>query len=566
MPLAPGDEFTGFTVVSLLGTGGMGDVYLVNHPRLPRREALKILSAHLTSDPEFRQRFTREAELAATLWHPHIVAVHDRGECDGELWITMDYVEGTDASVLIGSHFPAGLPGPFAAEIVAAVAAALDHAHERGLLHRDVKPSNILLTNIDPAARGRRILLTDFGIARRLDDIDRLTATNITVGTISYSAPEQLLGSPLDGRADQYALACTAFHLLTGKPPFDNSTAAIVISSHLSAAPPSLAERRPELRQLDAVIAKGMAKDPNDRFASCGEFAQALGGLATGIQPVDHATVVGVPTAPKQAPDPTTLPSAAEATRRRRAGALAGVVVGASILVAAGVILVPRLIRSPDSGTKESMSRPTTAAPTSTKVAAPSSVAPSAASSLLVPPDQVSDIVNERVQTDSTTNAPHDSSNLVNHPECVGAVFIGESRVYDATGYTAFARSVLVPSEHSTTGLHVEQLAAVMPSPDVAAKLFADTKQQWQACVGQQLTVGSPPSQSQPLLEDVQTYGDIIVQFRNVTGAVPAGYQCQHTMAVESNIIADAIACGANGMINDQAGAIVLEIQKNASR
>jgi serine/threonine-protein kinase len=582
----------------------MGEVYLVNHPRLPRREALKILPRALTSDVEFSRRFTREAELAATMWHPHIVAVHDRGEADGQLWITMDYVEGTDASVLLRNHFPAGVPAPFAAEIVADVADALDYAHERGLLHRDVKPSNILLSSTDPAARGRRILLTDFGIARRMEDFGELTATNMTVGTILYSAPEQLLGQQLDGRADQYALAATAFHLLTGKPPFEGSNPAVVISSHLSGGPPSMAAgHRPELRQLDAVVSKAMAKDPNDRYRSCRDFAQALGEIGAGIQPaspamsvrgpaapnqdsgkattptakvppVAQATLVDVPAAPNKDSKETATPAAAVAPPgRRRRGTVAAIVIGAAALVAGGVILIPRLIGPSDGAKKGPNGTPTTQAPTSPTVAAPSTgaaapaaVPSSAASSLLVPAEQVGDIVKQPVRTESTVGAPHDSSNLVNRPQCVGTVFIGETRVYDATGYTAFVRSVLAPSDPTTTGLHVEQLAAVMPSPDTAAKLFANTKQQWQACVGQQLTVGSPPSQSQPLLQDVQTYGDIIVQFRDVTGDVPDGYQCQHTMGVESNVIAEAIVCGADGIINDQAGEIVLGIQENASR
>jgi serine/threonine protein kinase len=131
MPLSAGQTFAGFTVLKLLGSGGMGEVYLVDHPRLPRREALKILPAAATADSEFRQRFNREADLAATLWHPHIVAVHDRGEFNGQLWITMDYVEGTDAAARVRDRYPAGLPEYFAAEIVSAVADALDYAHEQ---------------------------------------------------------------------------------------------------------------------------------------------------------------------------------------------------------------------------------------------------------------------------------------------------------------------------------------------------------------------------------------------------------------------------------------------------
>src|SRR5689334_23742710 len=274
MPLANGEEFAGYEIDRLLGTGGMGEVYLAHHPRLPRQDALKILTSASTRDDEFRARFTREAELAATLWHPHIVRVLDRGEFNGRLWISMDYVDGTDAGRLIRERYPKGMPEEDVAEIVAAMADALDFGHERRLLHRDVKPENILVTASD--GHRRRVLLTDFGIARRIDDVSNLTDDNVAVGTISYVAPEQLMGKPLDGRADQYALAATTFHLLTGAPPFQDQNRAVVISHHLGTAPPRISERRPDLAHLDAVLAKALAKDPDERYPTCLDFAQAL--------------------------------------------------------------------------------------------------------------------------------------------------------------------------------------------------------------------------------------------------------------------------------------------------
>ena len=240
--LAAPTSFAGYTILRPLGSGGMADVYLAKHPRLPRRDALKILSEGTTADAEFRERFNREADLAATLWHPHIVAVHDRGEFDGHLWIAMDYVEGTDAARLMRERFRGGMPEQDVCAIVTAVAGALDYAHARGLLHRDVKPANILLTH--PDEDDHRILLADFGVARQLADISGITETNVAVGTVAYAAPEQLVGSNIDGRADQYALAASAFHLLTGAPPFSNSNPVAVIGQHLHAAPPT-AQRLP---------------------------------------------------------------------------------------------------------------------------------------------------------------------------------------------------------------------------------------------------------------------------------------------------------------------------------
>ncbi len=274
MTLRNGAIFAGYTILRLLGSGGMGEVYLAQHPRLPRRDALKILGTDVSADQDYRQRFIREADLAATLWHPNVVGVHDRGEFDGQLWIAMDYVEGTDAAQLIKYQYPSGMPARAVCVIVTAVAGALDYAHQRGLLHRDVKPANILLT--EPEDGVRRILLADFGIARQRGDISGLTATNFTAGTVAYSAPEQLMGSDIDGRADQYALAATAFHLFTGAPPYQHSNPVAVISQHLNAAPPKLTDRRPDLAHLDQVLSTALAKDPADRFDRCRQFATAL--------------------------------------------------------------------------------------------------------------------------------------------------------------------------------------------------------------------------------------------------------------------------------------------------
>lgn len=274
MPFNSGDVFAGYVIQRLLGTGGMGEVYLAQHPRLPRQDALKILTRDSAADGEFRTRFNREAELASTLRHPHIVGVLDRGEFDGRLWISMDYVDGVDAGRLIRQSYPDGMPEADVAEIVTAVADALDFGHERRLLHRDVKPENILVTESD--GRRRRVLLTDFGIARHLDDVSNLTDDNTAVGTVSYMAPEQLLNKPLDGRADQYALAATAFHLLTGAPPFQDPNRAVVISHHLSTPPPRISDRRPEYAHLDTVLARALAKDPAERYPSCLDFAREL--------------------------------------------------------------------------------------------------------------------------------------------------------------------------------------------------------------------------------------------------------------------------------------------------
>ncbi|MDO3645421.1 serine/threonine-protein kinase [Nocardia mangyaensis] len=264
-----GGVFAGYTIERLLGRGGMGSVYLARHPRLPRRTAMKLLNRELFFDTEIRARFEREADLVARLEHPNIVTVYDRGVENDQLWISMRYIDGSDASSL-----PVPVDPARAVRIVAETGAALDFAHSRGVLHRDVKPANIL---IEPIEGGERVYLTDFGIARLHDDSSaKLTQTGTFTATLAFASPEQLSGVTLDGRADQYSLACTLYRLLTGTTPFEAPNPVAVIQGHLQQPPPRASIARPGLpAALDAVLARAMAKRPEDRFGSCAEFTAA---------------------------------------------------------------------------------------------------------------------------------------------------------------------------------------------------------------------------------------------------------------------------------------------------
>ncbi len=360
MPVSVGELFAGFTILRVLGSGAMGTVYLAAHPRLPRQDALKVLPAGLTADAQYRERFLREADLAASLSHPNILGVHDRGEYEDQFWISMDYVAGTDASRLVREHHPGGMPLPDALAIIAAVGSALDYAHQRGLLHRDVKPANILLDS-----QSERIFLADFGIARRIDDISGLTQTNMAVGTVSYAAPEQLRGEPLDGRADQYALACTAYHLLTGNPPYADSNPAVVITKHCVAPAPSIQQYRPELAGLDPVLAKAMAKSPADRFPSCRVFATALQRQLSGWPAqFNNPPPWQPPTQPSQVANAPWIPPAAQRVSRSKAR-LAALVVIPLLIVAAGLFAgVTLLQHRSQAGIAKPTSSPPSATPT----------------------------------------------------------------------------------------------------------------------------------------------------------------------------------------------------------
>jgi serine/threonine protein kinase, bacterial len=393
MPLAAGQTFAGFTIVRPLGSGGMGEVYLAEHPRLPRYDALKVLRTDVCADNEYRQRFNREADIAATLWHPSIVGVHDRGDVDGQIWISMDYVDGTDAGDLLRKSYPNGMPKEEVLRIVTSVAEALDYAHQQGLLHRDVKPANIMLTDPNDAGE-QRVLLGDFGIARRVDDTSNLTATNMTVGTVFYAAPEQLMGEELDGRADQYALAATAFHLLTGSPPFHHTNPTVVISQHLTASPPAIGERRPELAALDPVLSKALSKDSKDRFDRCVDFARALAHRLD-VQPEadNERTAASIPIVARRG---GAHRHEAEPQRERRRllrpAIIVPAILAALLLVAIGLVLIQfreieKLLNSdytPEPSTTSSAPRaeaPQPVAPSPSSTQAPASTTPTTTAS-----------------------------------------------------------------------------------------------------------------------------------------------------------------------------------------
>lgn len=328
MSLTIGDTFAGYRVLRLLGSGGMGQVYLVQHPRLPRQEALKVLRPDISRDPSFRERFTREADLAAGLRHPHIVGIHDRGEHDGQLWIAMDYIDGTDLSHLQEQRYPQGMPVGHVLTITTAIASALDYAHKKGLLHRDIKPANIIVADID--SNEPSVFLADFGIARPLDDTVGITTTNMTVGTVAYAAPEQLMGEDIDGRADQYALAATTYHLLTGTQVFPHSNPAVVISRHLNSAAPKLSDGRRDLRTLDTVLQTALAKDPKYRFVRCAEFASSLASM----EPASAKSDTLLSPQSRKSESDSALESRTDAspTRVRRMRVAVGAIVGVCLL------------------------------------------------------------------------------------------------------------------------------------------------------------------------------------------------------------------------------------------
>jgi len=306
-----GTTLAGYRVVERLGRGGMGIVYRAEHLRLGRPAALKIVAPELADDRGFRERFAREARIAATLEHPHVVTVYDAGEADGVLYLAMRLVEGGDLAAELSSR--GALEPGRALEVCGQVAGALDEAHARGLVHRDVKPANVLLD-----ARGA--YLTDFGLVHGTPT-GGISRPGDLVGTIHYVAPEQIQGTRLSGAADEYALASMLFHCLTGEPPFGRSSDVAVMYAHLHDDPPAAsATRRGLPPALDAVLARGLEKTPERRFGSCATLVATARRVLEAAGPLDLAPPRVVPPEgdDSKVTTQTDLPVAPAATADRR--------------------------------------------------------------------------------------------------------------------------------------------------------------------------------------------------------------------------------------------------------
>src|SRR5262245_18078773 len=258
-----GSKLVGYRIEERVGRGGMGVVYRAYDLRLKRNVALKLIAPELSGEEQFRERFLSETELAASLEHPNVVPIHDAGDVDTQLYLAMRYVEGSDLKRLLREQ--GSLEPTRAFTICAQVAGALDAAHERGLVHRDVKPSNVLLD-----AHGH-VYLADFGLTRRLDDQGIAFSPGLSLGTPAYAAPEQIQGAEIDGRADVYSLGCLLYECLTGTPPFTRESELAVLWAHLQDEPPF----PPGYPSLAPVFARALAKQPDERYATCADLIDA---------------------------------------------------------------------------------------------------------------------------------------------------------------------------------------------------------------------------------------------------------------------------------------------------
>src|SRR3954451_811959 len=300
--LSPGSVFAGYRIEEVAGQGGMGRVYRATQVALERLVALKLIVPELADDPDFRARFKRESLLAASIDHPNVVPVYEAGDADGRLFISKRWVDGTDMRTLIADE--GRLEAARALAILRQLAGALDAAHRSGLVHRDVKPANVLISGDGD----EHAYLTDFSLTKKAASDTGLTATGHFVGTPDYTPPEQIKGEHADARADVYALGCLFFHSLTGNPPYPRDSEVAKMYAHLQEPPPSVSDTLPSVpRDLDTVIARAMAKEADERYPSAGDLARAAGAALAGAAPSqpEHSLATGMAAPGAEPGDPT---------------------------------------------------------------------------------------------------------------------------------------------------------------------------------------------------------------------------------------------------------------------
>jgi serine/threonine protein kinase len=593
--LPVGAVVAGYRIERLLGVGGMGAVYVVANPELPRRDALKVLSAELSHNDEFRARFVREADIASMLDHPNIVSIYRRGQtADGLLWIAMQLVDGTDADAALkaGTMTPAR-----AVYVVGEVAKALDFAHSHQVVHRDIKPANFLVSG--PVGE-ERVLLGDFGIARALDDAG-LTATGSVMATVAYTAPEVLAGGSFDARADLYSLGCTLFRLLTGKTPYSTANGpAAVMMAHLQAPPPRVSDAVAGLPPaLDAVIAQAMAKDPAHRFSSARELASAAASLVHAPisattrpwQPVPAAAVNsyadagrtgdpqwwqhsgGPPTQQGFAaahtqrgappPPPFAGPLPVPVKRKRRRLVLATV---ASVVVLAGAA-VSAITLGHRSDEHAKAAAPPPAPTTSTPPPPPvAPLPPQAIDALLPAPEEVAQIMGaSKLAVFKAMESVFDETSIIDHKNCIGAYAPGQASVYADTGYTAIRAQAVHEPGDVPIAFEIVQAVAEFPTAAAADKLFLDQTAQWLTCSGTDFTLtyaGMPPQgwKFGPL-----TTRPTFISMKHAPtdpNNKPNTGGCQRALAIRNNVVADVWACrmGLSNQAVDLANAILAKV------
>ncbi|MEE6138597.1 serine/threonine-protein kinase PknH/PknJ [Mycobacterium sp. 050128] len=548
-----GSRFGHYQLRRLLGRGGMGEVYEAYDSVKDRVVALKLVSEQVGSDDVFRRRMQREAQTAGRLAEPHIVPIHDYGEIDGQLFIDMRFIEGKDVgSVLRGGP----LPPPRAVAIVEQIASALDAAHRAGVIHRDIKPENILLTEGDFA------YLVDFGIAAAATD-QRVTKTGAAVGSWNYMAPERFGTQDPTYRVDIYALACLLYECLTGATPFQTDSLSSLMAAHMMEPIPRPSQRNPAVpAAFDAVIARGMAKNPDDRYVTAGDLAQAaLHALSTPDQDratdlIHHSRHFAPPPQPWTQPAPippawvtNPPPWTPPPPPKRRLGLMIGAV--AVVVGAVAGTGIWAAARKPGASRPDTPLTGTTVAPATSSApsrgAAPT-VTPAQLNSVLASPDLVNTVLSttgivvDHSTTDMTDPGP---DNTLSDDRCLGALIGFQTKTYKSSGYTAMLAQ-LMEKPQSNPGYVVVQGAVIFASAAQAQAFVTAQAEQWRTCAGRTVTQVNKGTTSEWTFREISgNPPNIALQHTLANGPVV----CQHVLSAVSNVVLDVNGC-APGIIN----------------
>ena len=566
--------FGRYRLLSVIGEGGMGKVYKAHDTEIGRDVAIKVLPTELGADREYRQRFRREAYMAARLNEPHIIPIHDTGEIDSQLYLVMPIIDGIDVHGLLQRDGP--LNPHRAVHIIEQLAAALAAAHAVGLVHRDIKPSNALVTANDFA------YLIDFGIARDATDT-KLTGTGMILGTLTYMAPERFTDGVVDARSDIYALACVLHECLTGRQPFPGESMEQQIAGHLTLQPPRPSQQRADVPVgFDDVIATGMAKNPDQRYQSADQLATAahqaltttpsplprtapgsradptrlrstlLGGQSTfpptpeHERPADHDLAQQhqsdrPPPALDSGPADQPASQSVSALRpQRRPGPIAAAVTVA--VLATAILGVGGYLWRSHSHTAPTPSAQL-AAPSGPQVAPVQQAAPQG---LLLSPGQLDAAMGASgmAVTGTVTTLP-DGSGQVPDKACVALEGAGQATVYAGSGFTAVSGQRVADQAHAHL---VEQIVVSFPSAQDARAFFAASAQRWPACSNRQHDESTTAGQTQvhTVGPVSNTNGTLSATITGILARNGASAVCERALTVANNVAIDIDACGAS--------------------
>ena len=559
-----GTMFGPYHLKRLLGRGGMGEVYEADHTIKEWTVAVKLMSQTFSNDPIFRERMKREARITGRLQEPHVVPIHDYGDIDGQMYLEMRLIEGADLDSVLKRFGP--LTPPRAVAIIAQIASALDAAHAAGVMHRDVKPPNVLITRDDFA------YLVDFGIASATTD-EKLTQLGTAVGTWKYMAPERFSNDEVTYRADIYALACVLYECLTGAAPYRADSASTLVTAHLMNPIPQPSTQRSGIpKAFDTVIARGMAKKPEDRYASAGDLALAAH-EALSDPDQDHATHIlrrsqeaTLPTPatttppPQPQPQPPTnyptwTPTPSQPIpqhyptndwnnqpppHNRNPWPIIAAIAAVLIVIVGAAMGIWVVVK-----------------PNPKPAPAPQLIQTERLSDLLLSSSEIDSIMDSSTMQPGKPITSMDTSSVtLSQPACQGALYTSQDPVYAGTGYTGV--SGLVSSEPGDNYDHwVNQAVVLFPSADKAKAFLETSARNWKGCAGKTITVTNKTKTYRWTFGQINGHPPKITVVDTQEGA--DGWECQRALGLANNVVVDVNACGYH-IDQDQGGQITDKI------